>query len=433
MIKIFKGFLHNLLHHELVSGGFYVFCGSIVGSFLAFILNLFLARSLSYGEYAAYASLVSVITLATIPSNSINTIIVKFATNFFVKKQNHELKNLYILFLKFILGLSTFIILFFFLISVPLKNYLNIDNGWYVIFSGFVISSFYINVLNGAFLQGLLKFKFIAFTNIIGSITKLMVGILLVFLGFRVVGGLGGLLLMMLVMYFSGFIPLLKIIKEESANKRITLNLKHIFTYAIPTFICILFLTSFISIDVVLVKHFFDSRMAGFYAGLSLMGKAIFYFTGPIPIVMFPLLVKRHAKGLDFNKIFYLALILVTIPSVLITAFYFIFPDVVIKFFLGGREYLMAAPYLGFFGLYLTIYSLVNVCVNFFLALNKKKISIFVALAAILQIILIYIYHSNFYQIVTISITVLSALFMILFCMFLTSFKYSKITLNKDN
>lgn len=414
--------LNKLLKHELINGTFYIFIGSIFANFLAFLLNLFLARSLTYADYAIFASLLSVITLAAIPAGSINTVIVKFATDHFVKNENDKLKTLYLMFFKFVLGLSLFIIALFFIFSALLMNYLHIDNVWYVIVTGFVISSFYLNTLNNAFLQSLLKFKFMSFLSIFGSFIKLIVGVILVILGYRVFGGLGALFFMTFGMYLVAYAPLTKILKEKLSDKKISLNTKQMFTYAVPTFIAVLFLTSFTSMDVILVKHFFSPHVAGFYAGLSLIGKVIFYFTAPIPAVMFPLLVKRHATGKGFNNLFYLALLLVILPSVAITSFYFVFPSFVINLFLGGRDYLYVAPYLGIFGLYLTVFSLVNVCVNFFLSLNKTNISILVVLAAVSQIILIYIFHSNFYQVIGVSLSVLSLLFIALFFIFFKNY-----------
>jgi O-antigen/teichoic acid export membrane protein len=120
--------------------------------------------------------------------------------------------------------------------------------------------------------------------------------------------------------------------------------------------------------------------------------------------------------------LFYLALILVILPSVAIAFFYFIFPNFVINLFLGGREYLYVAPYLGIFGLYLTVFSLVNVCVSFFLSLNKTNISILVVSAAISQIILIYIFHSNFYQVIGVSLFVSVLLFIALLYIFFKNY-----------
>jgi O-antigen/teichoic acid export membrane protein len=413
---------NNFLKHELVSGSLFIFSGSIFGNIFAFLLNLFLARNFSYADYAIFASLLSIITLAAIPVGSMNTVIVKFATDFFVKKQNDRLKSLYLLFFKFVLGISLLIILLFLIFSDPLKEYLKIDNVWCIIVTGFVIASYYLNTLNNAFLQGMLKFKFISFLSIFGSFVKLIFGVGLVFAGYRVFGGLGALFAMAFGTYLMAFVPLTKLLKGKASGKRISLNVRQIIGYAIPTFITILFMTSFTSTDVILVKHFFNPQVAGLYAGLSLMGKVIFYFTAPIPMVMFPLLVKRHSAGTNFNNLFYLALLLVIVPAVAITAFYFIFPNFAINFFLGGRDYLTLARYLGIFGLYLTIFSMVNICVSFFLSLSKTKIYIPVVIAAISQVVLIYVFHSDFYQVIGVSLLVLAVLLVFLLYLFYKSY-----------
>lgn len=414
--------LNKLISHELISGSFYVFLGSMVSNVLAFLLNLFLARTLSYSDYAIFASLVSVFTLASIPATSLNTIIVKFATDHFIKKQEDKLKTLYIIFFKFILGLSVFIVILFFFLAIPLQIFLRIDNIWYILIVGLGISSFYLFTLNNAFLQSLLRFKFISFLNTFGGTVKLISGITLVFLGFRAFGGLWSIFFMTLAMFILAYIPLIKILRAKASDKKISLDIRGMLSYAVPTFITVLFLTSFTSTDVILVKHFFNPHLAGFYAGLSLVGKVIFYFTAPIPIVMFPLLIKRHTMGRDFNNLFYLALLLVILPSTAITAFYFIFPNFIINLFLGGREYFYVAKYLGIFGLFLTVFSMVNVCVGFFLSLNKTRIWIWVVAAAILQIVLIFIYHNSFYQVIGISLSVLSLLLICLLCIFFKNY-----------
>jgi O-antigen/teichoic acid export membrane protein len=264
-----------------------------------------------------------------------------------------------------------------------------------------------------AFLQGLMKFKLISFLNAFGSLIKLLVGVLLVIFGFKVFSGLFAILVMSVGVFVVGLIPLRFLLAKQKIEN-VHVPIKEIFKYSLPSFVAVLFLTAFTSADVILVKHFFNAHDAGFYAGLSLIGKVIFYFTGPIPLVMFPLLVKRHSLGEKFHNLFYLALLLVLLPSVAITGFYFLFPKFVIELFLGGRDYMAIAPYLGLFGIYMTVFSLLFVCVNFFLSINKTRIVFPVTIAAILQIILIFIFHSSFYQVIGVSILASSALFIAL-------------------
>ena len=74
------------------------------------------------------------------------------------------------------------------------------------------------------------------------------------------------------------------------------------------------------------------------------------------------------------------------------------------NFFLGGGEFLRAGKYLGILGVFLTIFSLVNVVVNFFLSLNKTRVLFLVAAGSLFQIVLIYNFHKTFGEIIISSI-----------------------------
>ena len=148
-------------------------------------------------------------------------------------------------------------------------------------------------------------------------------------------------------------------------------------------------------------------------------------------MVMFPLLVKRHTKGENFNNLFYLTIVLVSISSIAITVFYFIFPRFIISIFLGGREYLNASSYLGLFGIFITLFSILNVFVIFFLSLKKTFISLFVVSGALLQIFLILFIHNNFFQVIGISIFVCGLLLFVLLLYYAKEYgKLKKITKN---
>jgi O-antigen/teichoic acid export membrane protein len=421
--------LNKLIRHELITGTFFVFIGSMFANFLAFLLNLFLARSLSYVDYGIFASLLSVLTLASIPAGSISTVLVRFATDYHSKNQLGRLQNFYKKSFKFI-SLFSFLILLLFIVFSPLiKDFLHLDNAFYVLVAGLCVVAGYIQVLNTGFLQGLTKFGYLSFAGVFSGIIKLIVGIAFVFLGFRAFSGLWALFFMGLGGFIITLIPLRFLFsksKDSNTNTDTHISSKEILRYALPVFVSVLFITSFTSTDVILVKHFFNPHQAGFYAGLSLIGKVIFYFTAPIPAVMFPLLIRRKNLGRNFNNLFYLALLLVLIPSAAITIFYFVFPSLAVNMFLGGRDYLEIAGLAGFFGINLTIFSLINVCVNFFLSLNKTRIAPLIVIAALAQIVLIYAFHNNFYQVITVSIAVSLGLFIALMSYYLKLFVFLK-------
>src|SRR5260221_1998808 len=321
-MKILLATAKRIISHDLISGSFFIFLGSILGGFLSFLLNLFLARKLSYADYGIITTLISFAGLMTVPSQSVTTTIVQFATNLYAKKQYQGLFLIYkkSLQLMCVVGVAVFII--FFVTQRLLSSFLHITNGSYIILIGLFVSLVYVGLVNNAMLQSLLKFGFYSFISFLSNITKVIFGILFVALGLKVFGVLFALILMGIIPFIVSFYPLRFLFHEKEVA--VPLSKKHIAGYAILVTIATLALSSFISTDIILVKHFFSPAQAGLYAGLTLTGKAIFYLTGPIATVLFPVIIRRYHQGRDFSKTFFLALGLVGVPSLLITFFYYL-------------------------------------------------------------------------------------------------------------
>lgn len=427
-----KNLALKTLRHELISGSFYIFLGITASSFLAFIFNIYIARQLSYSDYGIYASIISLITLLTIPSASISAVIVRYATSFFSRGEDARAGAFYLKTFKYLLISSVIFNIVFLLFFPFISSFLKIDQLGLIILASISVSLSYLATVNMAFLQSLFKFKMLGILYFFTGFGKLFGGVILIILGLKVYGALLAAFIFSLIDYVFSFIPLRHMITR--AEKKVNIERRDFISYAIPASISIFSLSSFISTDVLLVKHFFSPEQAGFYGGLSLVGKVVFYFTGPIPMAMFPLIVKRHTNQEKFHSLFFLSLILVTAPSILITIFYFLFPEFTIKLFLGRGGYLTIAPLLGFFGIFVTIYSINNVFINFFLSVKKTIIASMVLLPAALQIIFIYLYHKDLYQIILVSIlsSILLMIFLMLYYLKIYGFSYSEKVQNES-
>lgn len=393
----------TFLRHELITGSFYIFIGGLGASFLAFLFNLFMARNLSYSDYGILASLTSLFALVIIPSQSLTSTIVRFATRFFAKSEEVKAAVFYkkMTIFWFCIGL-----LIFGAVSVTsplISEFLKIEQRILVVITGITIALTYMSIVNIAFLQSLLKFRYLAGLYTVSALVKMILGVMLVFIGFSVGGAVWAIVSMSIVGYLLGFIPLGSLLKNERSSD-VKIDWREIAYYALPTMAILISVTSFVSTDVILVKHFFSSKEAGLYGGISLIGKVIFYFTAPITSVMFPLIVKKHAKGENFQGLFHLSLILVMLSSLFITAFYYLFPEFSVKFFLGGGDYLRIAPLIGLFGILITLYSGLYVLINFFLSVKRTEIVYPCVFASILQIILICLFHNSFLDVIYVSI-----------------------------
>lgn len=259
------------------------------------------------------------------------------------------------------------------------------------------------SIINIAFLQAKLSFGTTVIINFISAFAKLLLGIGFVLLGYSLHGATGSLVISAALLYLLGFFPLRFIFLKKLITPKI--NTKELIAYGIPSALTVIGLTSFISADILLTKHFFDPVNAGLYAGLSQIGRIIFYLTGPICGVMFPIIVRKHAVKEDFSNTFKLALLFILIPSVFISTFYFIFPNFTILF-ISKASYLAIAPYLGVFGLYISAYCLLYLLATFYLSIKKTNIYFPILIGAVLQIALIIAYHQNIAQIIMISFSI---------------------------
>lgn len=407
----------QLVKHPLISGSAILFIGSLMSSFINFVYNLFMSRNLTVSDYGILASIMSLVILATLPAGAVIPMVINFSGSYFAKEEYGKIKDLFFKVFKFTFLLGGLILLIMYVFQTKIGLFFNIKTNSFIVYAGFIVFIGFIGVVNNALLQARLSFKFITFSNLFSAIVKLILGILLVYIGFAVGGAIFAVMISFFIPYIISFIPLNFIFKKDVVNSKI--EIKSLLSYGAPAALTTFCLTSLITTDILLVKHFFDPKSAGIYAGISLVGRVIFFFSAPIGTVMFPLIVQKHTKQEKYHDIFLLSIFLVFAASISIAAFYFIFPEFSIKFFLKKDEYLSAAPLIGIFGIFITIYSLASIFVTYFLSIKKTNVFVFVLLAAILQAFLIVIFHQSFIQIILISMFVAGLLLILLLLYYL--------------
>lgn len=391
----------RVMKHPLIYGSSIVVFGGLLSNFFNFLYNLFMSRTLSVTEYGTLASIISLITFPTLFVTAVSPVIIRFAGDYFVKEELMLLKGLYFKFFRFLLTIG--IVVFVLLISFisPIALFFHVTNYLILLYADVIILLSFISVINLSFLQAKLAFGIQVGVNLVTTIMKLLLGLLFVFLGYSVTGAVGAIFISGVIGYFISFLPLRFLFLKKS--KMPNIQTKELFHYGIPSVLTLLGLISFISTDIILVKHFFDPIQAGQYAGLSLVGRVIFFMTAPIGSVMFPIIVQKHTKGFHFGNTFKMSLVLVLIPALLLTLFYLLFPEFTIIFFLKRQQYLVVAPLLAICGLYMTFYSILYLLANFYLSIKKTKIYFPILIGAFLQIVLITLYHQNFMEIIMIS------------------------------
>lgn len=411
---------NEAIKHPLISGSLIIFFGANFANLFQFLFNIIMTRQLASPDYGVLASLISLITISTIPAGAFVPTIVRFGGVYLAKEDYDMLRGFFFRVTKIWLVFGTIFLLTFIIFSESIGKFFRINDSFLILLAGVSVVLGFISIVNTGLLQAKLSFKFLSLTNFISSFSKFALGILLVYIGLAVKGVLLAILISAFLPFVLNFIPLTFLFKKTVKVPKID-NLE-LFKYSAPAAISLFGLTSFVSMDIILVKHFFDPTNAGIYAVISLLGRIIFFFTAPITTVMFPLIVRKHTNNENYHNTFKLSILLVLIPCIFLTLFYFIFPEEIIR--LASREeYTSAAYLLGLFGVFITLYSLLFVLTNFYLSIRKTKVFIPIIIGSILQVILIWFLHSTFLQIVLISSFITGLLLILLLVYYWLSFR----------
>lgn len=398
-----KKIINAAIKNPLITGSSVIFFGSLFTNPLNFLFNLFMIRNLAVADYGTFASLTSLIMLTTILSGALLPTIVKFAASYFAKGELDMVRGLFFKVSKLTIPLGLVSLLIFIIFNQQISQFFHIEDTLLVLLAGVIVAFSFIGVPNQPILQAKLSFRFIAFIGVFGTLFKLFSGVILVYLGFSIWGALWAVFLSFLIPYFLSFAQLTFLFKRVIHTPHV--SIKKLISYGMPSTIAFLALTSFISTDIILVKHFFNNTDAGLYAGVSLIGRIVFFLTAPVGTVMFPLIVQKHTRKENFHTDFRIAMLLVIVPSCFVIAAYYFVPDFILTFS-TKKEFTSVSSLLWLFGIFSTIYGLLTIITNLYLSIEKTKIFIPLAISAILQIVLLWFFHKTFLQVLMISITI---------------------------
>lgn len=394
-----KSSINKVISNPLFSGSAIMIVGSNSANALNYLYHLIIGRLLGPAFYGELASLISVIGLLGIIPAAVSLVIVKQISS---ARNESEVNNLISWFKRKMFLVSLIFSLLILIFSPVISSFLHINKASYFML---ISLSFLFSLqagFNRSILQGLLRFKEMVISILAENVAKLLISLLLILIGYAV----GGAVLSFVFASFLGLYLTNYYLKIESRDiSQVPNNLKPMLMLTIPILIQSVSATSLYSSDVVLVKHFFSSHEAGIYASLSTLGKIIFFGTGPISGVMFPLVSKRSSKGENYKKVLIYSFVATAFFAIGICFVYWLIPNFVINL-LFGSSYLESSKLLIWFGIFISLFTLSSLLINFGISLGKNKIVTFPLIFAILQIVLISFFHQTIFTVIIISIGV---------------------------
>ncbi|MBI2847925.1 MAG: oligosaccharide flippase family protein [Chloroflexi bacterium] len=395
MVRIFSAFNSrtwpdSIALHSIMMIGFNVGVGAV-----NYLFNLVMSILLNASDYSSFYSLMATLEILSVIAAALHTSVTRYTSIQHARRTPGGVKAVWKYFLKraIIIGLLGFIVLS--VLSPVFSGFLNLSTNWYVML---LASSFVLMLvlpINYGVLRGLQRFIPMGGSSFLGAILRLGIGVLLVYIGWGVYGGLVAhflthVLVIGLTLYF------LKDVSRAPADK---VEMHAAQSYIFYTMLALAAFNVLTNVDVILAKHYLDAEVAGSYAVIAVLGKIVYFLPGGIVIVMFPQTSKLHESGASHLAVLMRATVFTLLLAGGITGIYWLFPELILDILYGGK-YASVSPFLFKYGLAMTLFALSFLVANYFLSINKTRIAFSAALAMALQVVLIIAFHADINQIV---------------------------------
>lgn len=389
---------------SLIKGVFFVFLAGNFASFGNFLYNLAMGRMLTPATYGELEAILSLSILTSVPLSVLSIFIVKIVSSHWGSEKRGEVK----LFLAasrrnlFIIGLAGSLLLLLF--SPILVKFLNLSSVLSVVFLSLLFLLSGLSTVNNSGLSGTLSFGYLAANSIFGAGAKLGLSVILVFFNFQLFGALFGPVLGSLLSFLLSGFELKSLFKKvKTTNEKVLPEvLKNTF---FPTLFASLALTAFLTVDVILARHFLSGTLSGQYAIIAVLGKIVYFAVGPVISVSFPLISSRAGNSKTYMLPLLGSLAMVLGVGSLISFILFMFPELILKIIFAGK-YLDVAPYLGPYSFFMVVFSVNSVLTYFLLSVSYFRWMWLLLGISILQGLLIILFHSSINQLIWVNVSV---------------------------
>ena len=389
----------GLFFGELARASAWLFAGSIGGGILGYVFQVLMGRMLSTKEYGFFSAMMALVAVLTAPLGTLMMVVSRKVSEYRARQDTGSIAHFY-----YSINIRSAVVDAFFLATCLLfapqvQFYLKAPNIIPVYLLGALLFLTFLPTINNAFLQGLQSFFWLSASGLLGVLLKIIFSVALVWLGYGLIGAMGGVVLTSLVMWLITYGALHRPLVGGRGKSYQAAHLS--FKSALPVFIANVAFAAMTQLDMVQVNYYFPAHEAGLYAAASILGKAVMYLPGGIATALFPMVAENHARDEGSAHLLLQAVGLTALLCGAGAIFYFFFGEGIITFLYGG-SYQGAGEVLKFFGFAILPMALVMVAENFLIAKGRVLFAYLFVFIAPLQLAAIYFYHDSLQMVVAV-------------------------------
>ncbi len=155
--------------------------------------------------------------------------------------------------------------------------------------------------------------------------------------------------------------------------------------------------------DLILVKHFFADYEAGLYASMALVGRIVYFVAWMFAMLLLPRVIEKQKRGESTAPILFRYVFMIGLLSVVIIMLCLLCPELIISVMFGSA-YLPIADLLWQYALATSLFAVANIFAYYYLSLDHYLPVVMSAAVGLLQLALIFFFHSSLELVVQIQI-----------------------------
>jgi O-antigen/teichoic acid export membrane protein len=381
---------NQFLRHNAV-----FFVGSIGVGALNYLYYPILGRLLSPASFGEVQTLVSIFLQLNIFLTVLSLVIVNIVTN---SSDDRQRNALVVEFERLALVVSFGALAASLFFQSQLQSFLQFESPWPF---GLLALSMVVSVpfiLRGAVLRGKQRFGLMSAGNIIAAGAKIVFSAALVTVGLGTIGAIGGIVLAQAVACIFVALWAFRLgFKGETGTKKLRLpNMRILLPelrYGAFVLLGSLAITLQYSLDIVVVKHYFDAHVAGLYAGIASVARIVFFITASVSQVLISS-VKMNDTGKHNTALLLRSALLLAVLGLPALLLLVLMPSMVVKVLMGDA-YLTMSHLLPRLSTAIFIVSILNLLSAYYLALRRYGIAIVSSIGVGLTYFLILMHHES--------------------------------------
>jgi len=394
-------FVMQARHSHFIRHNAVFFFGAVAVGALNYLYYPIMGRLLDPASFGEVQTLISLFLQITIFLSVMGLVTINIVTNYSsVARRNEvvlEFEKLALLIGVALLGVT--------IVGGPaIAHFLHFSSVWPFVLLLLALIASVPFTFRSAFLRGRKKFMLASAANLAMAASKLLFAALFIVVGLGSAGAIGGLVVAQIVASIIAAAWATKAGLTHGADSRI---------FGLPNFRLLLpelrygalvlggslIVTLQYSLDVLVVKHYFNPHVAGLYAGVASVARIILFLTASVALVMMALVRAQAAPGKN-QRLLLQSLLLTAVVGLPVWGVCLFAPQAV-TLLLMGKAYAGIASILPTLASAVLVVSVVNVVVSYYLALRRYGILPVLGVGALVTYVLLYLHHASLQSVVT--------------------------------